>query len=56
MKRIFENAIKDVLTSMLGGLAGVPMIIEGVATKDNMKIVEGVALFILGLVSYSKTK
>jgi len=56
MKRIFENAIKDLLTSILGSVAGVPMIIEGVTSKDNAKIVEGIAIFILGLVSYSKTK
>lgn len=50
MKRILENALKDLLTSFLGALAGVPEIIEGATTKDYPKLVEGIAILILGLV------
>ena len=56
MKRIFKNAIGDVLTSVLGSLAGIPVLIEGIQTKNAVKILEGAALFILGLVSNTEEK
>lgn len=56
MKRILQNAVGDVLTSILGGLAGLPQLIEGIQTKDTAKIIEGAGLLLLGLVSNSKTK
>ena len=54
MKRILENAVKDILTSILGALAGVPQIIEGATTKDYIKMVEGIAIFLIGLLANSK--
>ena len=54
MKRILKNAIGDLLTSVLGGLAGLPTLVEGIQTKDTAKIIEGVALLLLGLISDSK--
>ena len=54
MKRILKNAVGDLLTSFIGGLAGLPILLEGVQTKDTAKIIEGVALLLLGLVSNSK--
>lgn len=56
MKRIFENALKDLLTSFFGALAGVPEIIEGASTKNYPKLVEGIAILVLGLVVNSKIK
>lgn len=54
MKRILKNAIGDLLTSVLGGLAGLPVLVEGIQTKDTAKIIEGLALFLLGLIADSK--
>lgn len=54
MKRILKNAIGDLLTSVIGGLAGLPVLVEGIQTKDTAKIIEGVALLLLGLISDSK--
>ncbi len=54
MKRIFKNAIGDLLTSILGSLAGLPVLIEGIQTKNTAKILEGAGLFLLGLVSNSE--
>ena len=54
MKRILENALKDLLTSFLGALAGAPEIIEGATTKDYPKLIEGIAILVLGLVVNSK--
>lgn len=54
MKRILQNAIGDLLTSLLGTLAGLPQLIEGIQTHDGAKIIEGAGLLLLGLVSNSK--
>ena len=56
MKRIFKNVIGDLLTSILGSLAGLPVLIEGIQTKNTVKILEGAGLFLLGLVSNSEEK
>jgi hypothetical protein len=56
MKRIFKNALGDLLTSALGSLAGLPVLVEGIATKNTAKILEGAGLLLLGLVSNSKEK
>jgi hypothetical protein len=56
MKRILKNAIGDLLTSVLGGLAGLPVLVEGIQTKNTAKIIEGLALFLLGLIADSKEK
>jgi len=56
MKKILKNALGDLLTSALGAMAGLPQIVEGITTKNNVKLIEGVALLLLGLVSNSNEK
>jgi hypothetical protein len=56
LKRLINNTIKDLSTSLIGAIAGLPTIIEGVTTKDYNKIVSGFGVFIMGLIMNSKTK
>lgn len=43
--------MKNWKTSIFGALGGVPMILEGIATKDKAKIVSGISLVVLGLLA-----
>ena len=54
MKRLFQNAVKDLTTSLFGAVAGLPQIFEGVTTKDPVKFLEGLALLLLGMISQTK--
>ncbi len=51
MKKIFENAIKNVITTLAGSIAGVAEIQNGVAEKNTAKIIIGIGLMILGIFS-----
>jgi len=44
-----EINMKNWKTSLLGSLAGLPMIIEGAISKDWGKVITGVAAILLGL-------
>ena len=47
MKKIFEN----IKTTVFGSIAGLPVIVEGIQTHDAVKIISGIAILFLGLVS-----
>jgi hypothetical protein len=45
MKSIFRN----VKTSLFGAVAGLPLIVEGVASKDWAKVATGLGTLLIGL-------
>lgn len=45
MKRILLN----IKTSLFGAVAGLPLIVEGVGTKDWTKIASGIGALLIGL-------
>jgi len=46
--KLFKNIFISWLTSLAGTVAGMPMILDGIAKKDTMEIIQGVALVIAG--------
>jgi hypothetical protein len=56
IKRLLRNAVADVCTSALGTLAGGTDLIDGIANHDTAKIIKGVSLILLGLITNSKDK
>ena len=44
-----KKIIKNFKTSIFGAVAGLPMIVEGVVTKDVSKIAVGVGTLLIGL-------
>ena len=51
MKLIFKN----VKTSIFGAVAGLPLIVEGVASKDWSKIATGLGTLLIGLFAMDLT-
>jgi hypothetical protein len=49
LKGILSNILGSPVTSILGGIAGVPQMFEGYTTHNTMKLMEGLGLFLLGL-------
>jgi hypothetical protein len=47
MKKLFTNF----KTTLFGSIAGLPLIVEGIQTKDVVKIISGVSMLFLGLVA-----
>ena len=45
MKHFFQN----IKTTLFGAVAGLPLIVEGVGTKDWAKIATGVGTLLIGL-------
>lgn len=45
MKSIFKN----IKTSVFGAVAGLPLLVEGVASKDLAKIVTGLGTLLIGI-------
>jgi len=54
IKRILNNALNSVWTSIAGSIAGINEIINGVQTNDTSKIITGAAIVLLGLLSSEK--
>lgn len=48
MKHFFKEALKSVWTSILGTIAGLPQLVNGVVTKDPVQIVTGAATVLIG--------
>lgn len=55
-RRLINNTLKDLSTSVIGAIAGMPDLIEGITSKDLQKIVKGAGVVLLGLFMNSKTK
>jgi hypothetical protein len=49
MKKILENALKNVITTLAGSVAGVAEIQNGVSENNTTKIIIGIGLMILGI-------
>jgi hypothetical protein len=45
MKKLFVN----IKTSVFGAVAGLPMIADGIASKDIVKIITGIGTLLIGL-------
>lgn len=45
MKRFFNN----IKTTMFGALAGLPLLVDGIASKDITKILGGIGTLLVGL-------
>jgi len=45
MKRFFKN----IKTTVFGAVAGLPILIDGIATKDFTKIFSGIGAILVGL-------
>jgi hypothetical protein len=52
MKILFSN----IKTTLFGAVAGIPMILEGVASKDWSKIATGVGTLLIGLFAKDHNK
>lgn len=44
-----KKIIKNFKTSIFGAVAGLPMIVEGIGTKDISKVAIGVGTLLIGL-------
>lgn len=45
MKQLFEN----IKTSLFGAVAGLPLLVEGVLSKDWHKALEGLGILLIGI-------
>ena len=48
---MFKHILNNILTTVAGCVAGVPVIIEGAKTGDAKTIITGLGVFLLGLIS-----
>ena len=44
-----KKLLKNIKTSVFGAVAGLPLIVDGIATKDVAKIFTGVGTLLIGL-------
>ena len=49
IKNLFKNATQSITTTLLGGIAGLPELLEGINENNGQKIIVGLATFLLGL-------
>lgn len=54
MKRILENALNSILTTIAGSVAGIAEIKQGVSEGDTTQIIVGVGLLLLGIFAKEK--
>jgi hypothetical protein len=54
MKRILQNALENIVTTIAGSIAGIAEIKEGVVDGDTTKIIIGVGLLLLGIFAKEK--
>lgn len=46
-----KNIFKNIKTTLFGSVAGLPLIIDGIQTKNASLIISGIATLVLGLMS-----
>jgi len=46
-----RNILKNIKTSLFGSVAGLPLVVEGISSKDYSLVISGVATLILGLMA-----
>ncbi|NBW17037.1 MAG: hypothetical protein EBR82_54580, partial [Caulobacteraceae bacterium] len=49
MKKILENALKNVITTIAGSVAGIAEIQNGISEKNTTKIILGIGIMIIGI-------
>jgi hypothetical protein len=49
MKKILENALKNVITTIAGSVAGIAEIQSGIAENNTTKIIIGIGIMIIGI-------
>ena len=54
MKRILQNALESIFTTIAGSLAGIAEIRQGVTEGDTTQIIVGVGLLLLGIFAKEK--
>ena len=50
-KEKMRHILKNIKTSFFGSIAGLPLVVDGLAKKDAAMIISGVATLILGLMA-----
>jgi hypothetical protein len=46
-----KNIFKNILTTIAGAFAGLPLIFNGVQTHDEKTLITGIGVFLIGLFS-----
>lgn len=46
-----RTILKNIKTSLAGSIAGLPMILEGLASKNWIQIISGIGILITGLLA-----
>jgi len=49
MKKILKNALKNVITTIAGSVAGIAEIQSGITEKNTTKIILGIGIMIIGI-------
>ena len=49
MKKMLNNAVHNLWTSIAGSIAGIAQIKEGVATNNTAQIITGIGVLLIGL-------
>jgi len=52
MKTIFKN----ILTTLIGAVTGLPIVVNGIQTHDHKTIITGIGVFLIGLFSKDHNK
>ena len=50
-KEKMRHILKNIKTSFFGSIAGLPLVVDGIANKDVAMVISGVATLILGLMA-----
>jgi hypothetical protein len=53
---MLKHILNNILTTVAGAFAGLPVIIEGVKTGDKSSILAGFGVFVIGLLSKDANK
>lgn len=49
MKKLINNAVHNIWTSIAGSIAGIAEIKQGVATNNTAQIITGIGVLLIGL-------
>jgi len=51
-----KNIFKHILTTVVGAVTGLPIIVNGIQTHDTKTLITGVGVFLIGLFSKDHNK
>lgn len=46
---MFKKILRNLKTTLLGSFTGLPVLLDGISTKDSVKVATGLGLFLIGL-------